>query len=163
MVFGKRLTGNRKVIIDDSPEPWFDIVLAEFVNQARKKALDSDGCADQITEDCVLLTLAGLGSACWHLDPTGEPVWVPTMDGIEQFNELGAGKAAGIRMDNTLTEVAGFFRQLGQRQFGSDLDMASTKLAMLHTLEIGGDAIAYKDFDGVLAWKASEQMQQHFR
>jgi hypothetical protein len=118
---------------------------------------------NQISEDYVLLTLAGLGSACWHMDPTGEPVWVPTIDGIKQFNELSTGKATGIRMDDTLTQVAGFFKQLGQRQFGSDLDMTSTKLAMLHTLEIGGDAVAYKAFDGVLAWKASEQMQEHFR
>jgi hypothetical protein len=86
-----------------------------------------------------------------------------TINGIKQFNELNTGKATGIRMDDTLTQVAGFFKQLGQRQFGSDLDMAATKLAMLHTLEIGGDAVAYKDFDGVLAWKASEQMQEHFR
>ena len=40
----------------------------------------------------------------------------------------------------------------------------STKLAMLHTCrEIGGDAVAYRDLDGALAWKASERMQQHFR
>jgi hypothetical protein len=139
------------------------IVLAEFLNQARKKALASDGGADQITEDHVLLTLAGLGSACWHMDPTGEPVWVPTMDGIEQFNELSAGKAIGIRLDDTLTEVAGFFNQLGQTRFESGVPAALTNLVMLHTLEIGGDAVAYKDLDGVLAWKASERMQQHFR
>jgi hypothetical protein len=139
------------------------IVLAEFVNQARNKSAASADSKDQITEDYVLLTLAGLGSACWHKDPTGEPVWVPTISGIEQFNELSTSEATGIRMDETLTEVAGFFSQFGQRQFGSELDMASTKLAMLHTLEIGGDAVAYKDFDGVLAWKASEQMQEHFR
>ena len=140
---GPKMTGSMK------------IVLAEFVNQARKKSAASGDSGDQITEDYVLLTLAGLGSACWHMDPTGEPVWVPTIDGIEQFNELGTGKAAGIRMDDTLTQVAGFFRQLGQMRFGSGAPATLINLAMLHTFEIGGDAVAYRDLDGALAWKAS--------
>jgi hypothetical protein len=80
----------------------------EFVNQARNKSAASADSEDQITEDYVLLTLAGLGSACCHMDPTGEPVWVPTISGIEQFNELSTGEATGIRMDDTLTQVAGY-------------------------------------------------------
>jgi hypothetical protein len=73
------------------------IVVAEFVNQARNKSAASADSEDQITEDYVLLTLGDWGSACCLMDPTGEPVWVPTMDGIEQFNELSTGEATGIR------------------------------------------------------------------
>jgi hypothetical protein len=97
------------------------------------------------------------------MGPTGEPVWVPTINGVEQFNELSTGKPTGIRIDDTLTEVAGFFHGLTQARFGSGVPTTLTDLNMLQTLEIGGDAFAYRDLDGCLAWKASKRMRKHFR
>ena len=34
---------------------------------------------------------------------------------------------------------------------------------MLRSLEEAGNAVAYKEFDGTLAWKASDEMHKHFR
>jgi hypothetical protein len=140
------------------------IILADFVNRARNEHLARGENADNITEDLVLLMLAGSGKACWLMDPTGEPVWLASIEGVQEFNEASAGKKAfSIRMDETLTGVAQFGCDLGQAKVGSDLPMDAIKLALLQSLEIAGEAVAYKDFDGALAWKASEGMQEDFR
>jgi hypothetical protein len=139
------------------------IVVAEFVNQARNKSAASADSEDQITEDYVLLTLGDWARpvATWTqlASRFGCRLWTAS----NSLMSSALARPPVFEMDDTLTQVAGFFRQLGQTRFGSDLDMPTTKLAMLHTVEIGGDALAYKDFDGVLAWKASAQMQEHFR
>jgi hypothetical protein len=97
------------------------------------------------------------------MGPTGEPVWLASIEPVQEFNEASAGKKAfSLRMDDTLTGVAEFGCELGQAKVGSGVPIDAIKLALLQSLEVAGEAVAYQDFDGALAWKASEGMQKDF-
>jgi hypothetical protein len=52
---------------------------------------------------------------------------------------------------------------LTQAQFELDAPQDAGNFAILQSFELPGDEVAYKDFDGTLAWKASDETHKYFR
>jgi hypothetical protein len=80
--------------------------------------------------------------------------------GIRKFGIFSKPK---IRMDETLKSIMEAMMELVELQLGTKLDRRVKRLSMIAGLlaqEMNGQAIAYKDDKGQLAWKASEDLQQ---
>jgi hypothetical protein len=136
------------------------IIIAELMDRARTGQSPGGGLPDNLTPDLTLLTLAGLGKAKCVIDLGNELVWTASIELVRQFNEMATGQSTiGLRMDDDLSHMAGCWYKLSKAQFpGHHQDKDIVSLAMLQGCEIDGDAIAYKDFDGALAWKALEEL-----
>ena len=94
--------------------------------------------------------LAKLGKVRLRPDPEGELVWVPSPEAFEDFNDIIFGhRTIGIRTDDVLKHMAQNLFELGEADVCDDV----ASLAMLQALEVAGDAIAYRDSDGALAWR----------
>lgn len=141
------------------------------------------GTPEECAMDLALLSLAGLGYARLTLHQNGDAVWVPDASLLLHFKTIASGEQsvdvseadAGLKADcptdakrRTLVRMDECLRAFIQRSFGrakaeeSHNDFNKHLLQILITHELNGEAIAYKDFDGELAWKASDEFRQKF-
>jgi hypothetical protein len=140
------------------------IILAECVDRARKEQCDAGRDPEKITADLVLLVLAGTGKARLMLKNNDEMVWMPSPELFAEYNDdiIVNARAGGMRMDDTLKALAKDYyvaNKLSPKEFKmSEL----VRYSMMQIFEIRGSAIAYRDCDGALAWKATEELQKKF-
>jgi len=147
-----KLTGSLKLLIED--------VIATARERDPETAWNFDG---------ILLWLAEQGLAT--VGPINGDEWIwradPTLIDCYKMGKkgnrgIGIVKKPKIRMDETLEAATEPMVKLLEVQHGTKLDHAAKRLGTISMLlceEITGDAIAYKDNKGRLAWKASEKLQ----
>ncbi len=133
-----------------------EIMMAAFMDHARNEWLARGEDSKEVTADRMLRMLAKLGKVRLRPDPEGELVWVPSPEAFEDFNDIIFGhRTIGIRTDDVLKHMAQNLFELGEADVCDDV----ASLAMLQALEVAGDAIAYRDSDGALAWRVSESLE----
>ena len=144
-----------------------EIMMAAFMDHARNERLARGEEPEEVTADRMLRMLARLGKVRLRPDPEGELVWVPSPEAFEDFNDIIFGhRTIGIRTDDVLKHMAQNLYELGEAHtIGADVCDDVASLAMLQGLEVAGDAIAYRDSDGALAWRgvraaAAQRSQQ---
>jgi hypothetical protein len=151
------ITGSLKLIIED------------FIATEREQGPET---ACNVNE--VLVRLAGQGLATliptdtdwiWAAEPTLIDHYKMGKKGIREFGILGKPK---IRMDETLKSIMKPMMELLELQFelepGTKLARKARRestIVVLLAQELQGDAIAYKDDKGRLAWKASDNLVYH--
>ena len=138
-----------------------EIMMAAFMDHARNEWLARGEDSKEVTADRMLRMLAKLGKVRLRPDPEGELVWVPSPEAFEDFNDIIFGhRTIGIRTDDVLKHMAQNLYELGEVHIiGADVCDDVASLAMLQALEVAGDAIAYRDSDGALAWRVSESLE----
>jgi hypothetical protein len=141
------------------------LIIADIVENGRQTRPEY---AENITVDSTLLGLAGLGlvSSLEALD--GKWIWVAKPELVDRF-KMGGGvdslamrRRPEIRTDDVLMTVIKCFCKMARARSGRSLSKRVATISTLLSLESGGDAIAYKDDDGQLAWKASENLRRQF-
>ena len=148
----QKWTGSLKLIIED--------FIATEREQDRETACNVDG---------LLLGLAGQGLAnlvpindddwIWREDPALIDRYMIGKKSIRRF----VGRKPKIRMDEILTSIRDPMIEMAGLRFGTKLGRDATRagtIAMLLFQEMRGEAVAYKDDKGRLAWKASEKLQR---
>lgn len=130
--------------------------------------------SENCTFDLVLLTLAGLGLATLVPTENGQEIWagrpnlfIGDYESIlfSKSHNSGLKRTTDLRrqlMDDDLKFHAKMMRKLaraGGHNVGSKRD---TDIAVLLTYEYAGNAIAYRNADGRLAWKASPKLLKEF-
>jgi hypothetical protein len=94
----------------------------------------------------------------WAAEPTLIEHYKMGKKGIQKFGILGKPK---IRMDETLKSIIKPMIELVEVRRGTRLGRKVRRggvIAVLLIQELEGDAIAYKDERGRLAWKASDNL-----
>jgi hypothetical protein len=158
--------GNAGETVDQPKLPGsLKIMLTAFIDHARKEQSARGEEPDKVTIDEMLRILAGSGKARLMPGPDGKLVWVPSPGAFEEFNEMVFGhRTIEIRTDDVLKHMAQNFYELSKAlMVGDDVSKDVAALAMLQNLEVAGDAIAYRDLDGALAWRASKQLRRSGR
>jgi hypothetical protein len=114
--------------------------------------------------DLVLDSLAHLGNALLGENPAGELIWVASPELINRY-VMGMqwrplqphGRPALIRLDDVLAREIERFWNASWTYFGAAEQRRSFTCSWLLKLERRGDAIAYKNKMGQLAWNASPE------
>jgi hypothetical protein len=181
--FGIRRT-KASAIVEIGMSPSLKLAIAEIVDHC----LLSDEEADRrITPALALLILAGKGQAELELVDKGV-VWLPGVELLLNFKSvtaeggfrsqgggalvLGGAKVKHgvvkskyrnkLRMDALLKDLTKYCYKASRKTVpGIGRDAAS--IIVLIGAEAHGDAIAYKDADGHLAWKASDKFVREYR
>jgi hypothetical protein len=142
-------------------------LIVEDIISIRQK--NQSELADNITIDSTLLFLAGQGLALFVDGPDDKCIWVPHADLIDHFElgrdgiaSLASHRRAEIRMDALLKNATKEYYKMSKALFGGAYSKRAVKIQTLLTLEMGGEAIAYKDDQGRLAWKASDELRKPF-
>jgi hypothetical protein len=124
------------------------------------------GKVDESTGEGALVELVGKGLVELFFDPDGGPAWVPSLGLLVAAVEnpagwLGASGTIGPgkpRVDDDLRgDIACWFEH-GRAHY-PDVDLKEdleTTSAILREYELRGDAVAYLDRDGMLAWRACD-------
>jgi hypothetical protein len=142
------------------------LIVEDIISAGQKNQPE---LADNITIDSTLLLLAGQGLASFVDVPDDRRVWVAHSDLIDHFElgrdgiaSLAVRRGAEIRMDAVLKYVTKQFYKMSKASGGA-LSRRVAKINTLLILEMGNEAIAYKDDQGYLAWKASGELRQSFK
>jgi hypothetical protein len=142
------------------------LILGDIISIGRKNQPD---LADNMTIDSTLFRLAGQGLASFVDGPDDKCIWVAHSDLIDHFElgkdgiaSLASRRRAGIRMDAALKSVTKEYYKMSKALFDSGYSKRAVKIQTLLTLEMNGEAIAYKDDQGCLAWKASGVLRKSF-
>jgi hypothetical protein len=140
------------------------IILVECVDLAKKKQSAAGMSPEKITKDLLLLILSGSGKARLMSEDDGEMVWMASSEVFAEFNDILLGeKVGGLRMDDVLKAKAKhYYVGLKSSAEGVRVSKTTASCSMLQALERRGAAIAYRDTDGALAWKASDELQRDF-
>jgi hypothetical protein len=121
------------------------------------------------TSGTLLVALLGAEYVEMVDDGSGQAVCVPTLQFLkaikdnpaEWFGDSHAGMIAQVRVDNVLQQGLDFLSEVMQMHALDRPDVfTSLAIRMLVEHESRGDAIAYCDADGLLAWKASEKLRR---
>jgi hypothetical protein len=124
-------------------------------------------CSDS---NLTLLAFVGKGLAQLVSDAQRRLVYVPTTELLRnvandpaQWGGLsGGGDAPAWRVDELLREIIGLFVQDAKELGAADGDeIEATNVAgavILPLMELHGEAVAYRDADGRLAWRATEKL-----
>jgi hypothetical protein len=121
--------------------------------------------AKDIDVDLVLGSLAHRGNALLGERPTGELIWVASPELINRY-VMGMewrplqphGRPPLIRLDDVLAREIERLWNVSWTYFGAAEHRRSFTCSWLLKLERRGDAIAYKNKTGQLAWKASPEL-----
>jgi hypothetical protein len=131
-------------------------------------------------EERVLLLLAGLSLAVLMPQGNGDLAWAGTPQLLLAYNAYKERNPQGdlsqdsewgeltlivrsnskVRMDDLLTEDAQMWHKIAYAETGIKLDKQVTAMTGMMSAETIGDAVAYRDFDGQIAWKASERYRR---
>ena len=123
---------------------------------------------ENITVDSTLLALAGCGLAYLAKEPGDQWIWSPKIALIDKYKMgkgiegLAYGPKAEIKIDLVLKCVINNFAQMARLRNGHNVNKRVLTVTTLLETERAGDAIAYLDGEGQLAWKASGSLQQAF-
>ena len=119
--------------------------------------------------DAMVFALAGKGMASLNDVLSDKPIWWASPDLVDQFESMKAelcGKVSNrkteIILDDLLQGVTPLWGQLAETQLGKKLPKRKTAILTLLVQELAGDAIAYMDEKGRLAWKASDEFRREF-
>jgi hypothetical protein len=140
------------------------VIIDGMASQAKRQWQLNEGA--QPIRDGALVELVGKGSAELFFAPDGDPAWVPSIGLLVAAVEgpagwLGASDAGGPgkpRVDDDLRgDIACWFEhgRAHYPELGLQEDV-ETMMAILREYELLGDAIAYVDPDGMLAWRVSD-------
>jgi hypothetical protein len=142
----------------------------------------------EITSEETLLALAGSGRARLVSGAGGGFVWVPSIVLLREFESLVVEKEPKegiretskqkyertrtkkrlnrkrrIRMDDLFTHhVRNLYKDMRLHFPGIPLDHDFVAISALIRHEMAGEAIAYRDSDGHLTWKASEDFRREY-
>ena len=140
------------------------LILEDLISTGKKEQPE---LAKNITINSTLLLLAGQGLASFVEVPDDRRVWVAHSDLIDHFElgrdgiaSLAGRRGAEISMDAVLKYVTKQFYKMSKARFGGALSRRQAKINALLVLEMGNEAIAYKDDQGRLAWKASDELRK---
>ncbi len=154
---------------DDGNEPEMTESLRLIIEDMMAACKESQPeNSDNITVNSTLLILAGQGLASLGNSTDDSSIWVASPHLIDCFQMGKDGIASTpncpseIQMDEALDTVAGHFYEMSKRRFKGKLGRRSAVISTLWTLEITGDAIAYRDDQGRLAWKSSGSLKKSF-
>ncbi len=126
--------------------------------------------AKNATVDSTLLALAGQGLASFTEMPDSRWLWVASEDLLHSYyhggkgiNALGKERRPKIKMDAALEFVFDNFCKMVSARLGCKVNQRLTLIAALRLFELNGEAIAFKDGEGQLAWKAAGDLAEAFR
>jgi hypothetical protein len=149
-----QMAGSLRLMIEDIVE----------IKRQQQPELEERNCVDAI-----LIGFAGAGLASLIGGPGDEPMWSAHPELFFKFESIRAGlggrskyRKTKIQMDDLLKMVVAQFEQMTKAKFGITSPKLATTITTLLTLETAGEAIAYKDNKGRLAWKASGQLRDSF-
>jgi hypothetical protein len=158
-------------------KPNMTTSLTLIINELSVSTRKSDPCwllaNENVVRDNTLLTLAGLGQAILRPHPmSGEMIWKAELELLcnssvpgwqvsdSKHQDLDAA-AFTVRLDQQLLDMFEDFRQSNEAVLSMPVCGVPWTLSILTCLsgmELEGGVIAYKDVDGVIAWKASPEM-----
>ena len=154
---------------DGSAEPRMTesirLIVADMISVCQKRQPELSG---NLTVDAILLALAGQGLASLSKSMDDSSLWVASPGLIDCFEMGKDGKASlsnsrsKIQMYDALDTVTRCFYEMGKGRVEGKLSRRSAAITTLLTLEIGGEAIAYQDDQGRLAWKSSGDLRKSF-
>ncbi len=140
------MTGSLRLIIDDMVK------------------VSKDAGNECASSDSTLAALGGFGYALLGEGPNGDLVWTACPElissyvlGMEWRLPLPGEDLPLIRRDDTLKREIDRFWNLSREKFGAAEEKRSFTCSWLLRLERRGDAIAYKNNIGQMAWKASPE------
>jgi hypothetical protein len=180
--------GNGKQTSAPSILGSLQLAIAAIREHSQTLRTSSNNNSVEITSEETLLAFAGSGRARLVPSPGGGTVWVPSIALLLEFESLIVEKepkyvtgealkekyartrAKGrlnrkrrIRMDDLFKHHMKHLYKLMRLQFpGIPLDHDSVAISALIRHELAGEAGAYKDSDGCLAWKASEDFRREY-
>jgi hypothetical protein len=149
--------------------PSLRLIIADMIEVGRRAQPES---AENITVVTTLLGLVGQGLASFVEARGDKMIWVAAPELIDRFESIKAGLAghaearqSEIQMDDHLRMLANqlfAMAKLRFRRMSNKRVRRAAIIQMLLTQEIAGAAIAYKDGEGRLAWKASADLRRSF-
>lgn len=157
--------------------PSLQSILSELIVAARQGSRFASQ-SDATIRDLILLTLAGMDQARLIPNQTGDEfIWAATLSLLKNYLsspgpttlKAMSGKSASesedddLRMDEMLEQCVKCIEPTYDLIVNGGLDGHLGALAVLVIMEAAGDAIAYKDADGILAWRASEEFERSCR
>jgi hypothetical protein len=154
------MNGSLRIILD----AYVDHAKMQREASATSEAIET-GTTENAGHDLMLLVLAGSRKARFErIDEGGGFRWIATPALINEFNSEMTGKESEeIRIDSTLSEVAEYWYILSKESAGGVAPPRSgVNFITVQMMEMDGRAIAYRDFDGALAWKASDEFRREW-
>ena len=156
--------------VEKSGEPEMSnslrLIVEDIITIGRKNQPE---LAENMTVDSTLLGLAGQGLVLFVDGPDDKCVWVAHADLIDHFDlgrdgiaSFASRRRAEIRVDAALKNVTKEYYKMSKALFDGGYSKRAVKIYTLLTLEMNGEAVAYKDDQGCLAWKASGDLRKSF-
>jgi hypothetical protein len=141
------------------------LIITDVVTVGRKTRREM---AENITMDTTLLAFAGCGLASFKRISNDKWVWAPDVTLIDRYqmgNGIGGvanGNKAKLVLDDILKFVFENLFKMARLRTGHNVSKRIPTITTLLLQECHGEAIAYIDGQGRLAWKASGKMRKAF-
>jgi hypothetical protein len=136
------------------------LIIADMVAQGEQP---DAGWTKQNASDAVLLMLAGQGLAATATDQAGNWIWCANPALVDGYQMGGGKRKPKLIVDETLKGIQKALTQLVEVEIGCKVPKQMKRMSAIMTLiqqELIGDAVAYKDSKGRIAWKASAKLQR---
>jgi hypothetical protein len=105
-----------------------------------------------------LLMLAGKGLVSNTMDQAGNCIWHANPPLIDGYQMGGGTRKPKLILDETLKGIIRALTQLVEVETGCKVPKRMSTIITLIQQELDGEAVAYKDSKGRLAWKASAEV-----
>lgn len=141
------------------------LILADIIRIGQQ---DRPEIAQNITVDSTLLALAGQGLASFTRETGGKWIWDANVDLVDRYKMgkgiqgFGNGPKPKIKMDDVLEFVRKNSFKMARARDGYNVSKRVHTITTLLVLERHGDAVAYIDSEGQLAWKAAGNLRRSF-
>jgi hypothetical protein len=120
--------------------------------------------------DAIMMSFGGQGLVSFDTFKDGDDMWAATPELLDQFESIRDGlsgrlakyRRSKIRLGDRLEELIKFTCNMLIARFGKRVNKREVTLAFLLAHERAGNVIAYKDDEGHLAWKASDEMLRSY-
>jgi hypothetical protein len=133
------------------------LIIADIIALGKQQHA---GWAEQNTVDFILLLLAGKGLVSNAMDQAGNWIWCANPQLIDEYQTGGGPRKPKLIMDETLKGIQKALTQLVEVETGCKVPKRMSTIVGLTQQELHGLAVAYKDSEGRLAWRASEESQR---
>jgi hypothetical protein len=141
------------------------LILTDIIVSAQENRPE---IAENITIDSTLLALAGQGLASFTRESGGKWMWGAEVDLVDRYKMgkgiegFGNGQKPKVKIDDVLKFVFKNFFKMARTRNGHNVSRRIPTITTLLLQERHGDAVAYIDSEGQLAWKASGNLRRSF-